>query len=83
MSLKSLDIVLIRSINLCRSVQIWLRKDSHATKNSSGKERNVTYIAEFGLDFAVKFAKVSEYLTGLDSSYWSFPLSSKKGKEEG
>lgn len=39
----------------------WLRKDSHATKNSYGKEINVTYLAEFGLDFTVKFAKVSVY----------------------
>lgn len=63
--------------------RFWLRKDSHATKNSCGREINVTYLAEFGLDFTVKFATVSVYLTVPDSSYWSSPLSSKKGKEEG
>lgn len=47
------------------------------------KEINITYLAEFGLDFTVKFAKVSMYFSVLDSSYWSSPLPSKKGKEEG
>lgn len=75
--------MLIRNLIFVGVFRFWVRKDSHATKTSCAEEINVTYLAEFGLDFTVKFAEVSVCLTVLDSSYWSSPLSSKKGKEEG
>lgn len=53
--------MLIKSIIYVGLFKFWLRKDSHATENSYVKEINVTYLAEFGLDFTVKFAKVSVY----------------------